>query len=648
MSTLPRFSLVPAVVLGALGLPACGVESASLPTFPDRAAEDRTPLSAPCDAMDPTRCLLPWPSSTFTVVDPATPTGLRVHVEASSLEIADQPAALERADGFSIVTPLVAGFSVGIDASSLASSTDAPMLLVAAEPGSPRRGELVPLHLAQVTRGPGEPPETLVYGLPREPLTPNSDYVVVVLDSLRTADGSAPAPSDAARTALGLRSPETEADARLLAYHAPTRALLAEVGIVPERVLRVWDFTTRSEGDATQRLLAMRAAALEAVDTNTVAVAVDSAAPGVSPVALVVEGRLTGLPAFVADDGAPHLDGAGAPVAVGVHDAPFRVAIPEGQGDYAILMYGHGNGGNVQDSLLDAELAATGIGKVSIQWTGWHDTASAGTLLGLAHMYTGADRASSYLLQALADEAAIQRALSGLLGDVLAAADVGGLPSPVAGRRPDVATVFVGGGSLGGSMGLVHASVDEAVAAAVLNVPGAGWTHFLAAGSMWQSLVPVLRLSYPSELDLYLALLESQTIWDVVDGAVWAGRRGVASPVALVQESIGDPIVPNLVTELLGVAAGAQLVRPVLVDIPALEQVDAALGATGLMQYRVAGPDELDIHGFAGRDTPAGRAAREQMVAFLQSVLAGAPSIVVPSGCTTGTPNGDCDFSLVP
>jgi hypothetical protein len=86
------------------------------PSFavPDRPAGVRAPLSAPCDPMDETRCLLPFPSSVFTVRDPSTKTGLRVAIAADSLEVADDPAALLRADGFSQVTPLVTAFYADI------------------------------------------------------------------------------------------------------------------------------------------------------------------------------------------------------------------------------------------------------------------------------------------------------------------------------------------------------------------------------------------------------------------------------------------------------------------------------------------------------------------------------------------------------
>lgn len=50
------------------------------PDVAERQPGQRTPLSATCDPVDGIRCLLPWPSNTFTVVDAKQATRLRVAV----------------------------------------------------------------------------------------------------------------------------------------------------------------------------------------------------------------------------------------------------------------------------------------------------------------------------------------------------------------------------------------------------------------------------------------------------------------------------------------------------------------------------------------------------------------------------------------
>ncbi|TAK21953.1 MAG: hypothetical protein EPO40_29060 [Myxococcaceae bacterium] len=626
-----------AMVLAAACAPA-------VPSFPLRAEGDRTPLTAPCDDMDATRCLLPWPSNTFTTADVTTETGLRLAVSRSSLSINDDPAPLNRADGFSTVTPVATAFSPALDIASLAPRGEPQLRLVMAQRGSPLFGSSVPLRLRAVASSLEGQAETLLVGLPRQALVPGSDYVAVVLDGLRTTNGTAIPASASTQAALGRASPANEREARLFAYHSPTRAALAAAGIAANRVVRVWSFTTRTTHDPTQRFDTMRTDSRAAVDAASAGVVVESVAAGQGSIAVVIKGHLTGLPNWLSADGMPSFDATGRPLRLGQRDAPFRVVVPTGTGNYPVLLYGHGNSGSVDDPMLDTELAGAGIAKVSIQYEGWSGTGSLTTLLGLRAMYTGTERASSYLLQSLANEAAVERSLTTILGDALSAATVGGMPNPAAGRRPDASRTFVGGGSLGAAMGLVYATATDSVSAAVLNVVGAGWTHNLLGGRTFTSLAPLLRPSYPSDLDLTLSMLQTQGVWDVVDGAVWAPLRVTAAPVLLLQESIDDPVVPNVATELAAAVVRAAQIRPAIVPVDGLDQVDVADGRSALTQFRVVDADPLAVHGFAARRTPAAQAARDQMVAFLGSVLAGAPRIAVPTGCVVATPLHDCNF----
>jgi len=69
---LARSALALTVVIG---LSPAGTATAGPPPHSPYAA---------CDAFDPTACLLPFPNDLFTVADPTSPTGRRVHFEPSS------------------------------------------------------------------------------------------------------------------------------------------------------------------------------------------------------------------------------------------------------------------------------------------------------------------------------------------------------------------------------------------------------------------------------------------------------------------------------------------------------------------------------------------------------------------------------------
>ncbi|MDI3284478.1 hypothetical protein [Polyangium sp. 15x6] len=622
-------------------LAGCGSDDAPVFTAPDRVEGARAPLTAPCGDPDDLRCLLPWPSSAFLTADPATATGVRLHLEATSLPVDDDPRSLALADGFSRVSPLAIGFAGPVALPAAGSFTEGPVRLLLAQHDHARRGESVPLRLSAT---PGEDPaaETLVLGYPLHPLEPGADYVAVVLDDLKMEGGAAIEPTHQTRVALGLATPASQAEADLRGYHAPTRKLLAEAGIDPARVLRVFDFTTRSADDPTKRLTAMRKAAIDAVTQGSVTVEIDSVAWDPNPaVAAVVMGRLVGLPSFLEDDLDLSVDAAGAVVPKGTHEAPFRVMVPAGSGNYRFVMYGHGMGGNVDDGSFDQELGQNGIGKVGMRFDGWTGDDVIGTFVGMTRMAEATHRSTARLMQALADGAGVQAAMNTTLGELLSGPTFDGGANPLMGREPDGSVPVWAGGSLGGTLGLVYASADPDMHYGVLNVPGAGWTHFIPGSNVYGTIQGLLRATYGGNLDVRHALTLSQSNWDDVDGAIWADRMPDEPTAYLIQESMGDPILPNEGTALLSVAVGAGQVGAVLSPILGVETSAEVVGKSGLTQFRTPDMDPYGIHGFAAEGGPAGDAARQQITTYLKSVWAGQPKITVPEGCT----GGSCDFT---
>jgi hypothetical protein len=250
-------------------------------------------------------------------------------------------------------------------------------------------------------------------------------------------------------------------------------------------------------------------------------------------------------------------------------------------------------------------------------------------------------RSTAKLMQALASGAAIQRAMDTVLGDLLAGPTLDGGANPLAGRRPDGSVPVWAGGSLGGTMGLVYASVDPDMHYGVLNVPGAGWTHFIPGSVVYSTVRGLLRTTYGGDLDVGHALAMSQSNWDDVDGATWADRMPGEASAYLIQESIGDPVLPNDGTSMLSVAVGASQVGAVISPVLGVSTAPEVTGKSGLTQYKVAETDAYDVHGFAARSGPAGDAAREQITSYLKTVWEGQPKITVPAAC----PGGSCDFS---
>jgi hypothetical protein len=618
---------------------ACG--AAPAPSIPDRAAGVRAPRTAACGQLDETRCLLPWPSNEYTVRDESSATGLRVSLSPRSLPIRDTPRSLNRADGFSVATPLAVGFPRALDPSLHGQKDAKGVRLLLAQPG-PDRGTRVPVRLAVVNEEQSSDSLLVVY--PLRPLDYESDYVAVVLDEVTAADGTPYEPPALVRVALGVTAPTTDEERALAAYHAPTRALLMEAGIDAARVLRVWDFTTRSAQSVSGPLERMRAASLTAVDAGTLSVEIASTTLFDGDRAIDVRGQVQGLPAFFEADGGFALGEDGLPRQVGVHAAPFRAVVPAGTGSYPVVVYGHGTGGTVNDTTFDEDIVAAGAMKLNLEWGGWTEASTVNTLVGFERVYSGTDRSTGRLLQSLADAAAIQAMLSGSLGEVLGAPTIAGRVNPAVGRTPDLRTPVYAGGSLGGTMGYVLSQSEPSIRFAVLNVPGAAWTHFAPESELWSTLELVFKVSTPSAIDRALGMSMTQTNWDPVDGAAWAALPRQADLMLLVQESIGDPILPNIGSEFLAASSRAVHLGDVIEPIVGVKPVMGPVSGTAITQYRVpAGQSSFGIHGFAAGNTPAGIAAREQITAFLTSVWAGTPRIDVPPTCAV-RPKQSCDF----
>ncbi len=629
-------SLLLSVFLGG-----CGSEA---PTFtaPDRVAGVRSPQTASCGDPGELRCLLPWPSNSFAQADASTATGLRLAVDPSSLRVEDDPRSYALADGFSRLTPLLVGFATELDPSSVGTADNGPVTLILAQKDHPKHGEKVPLRVRLV---PGEDPtaETLVVAYPLHPLEPNADYVAVVTNNLKAADGKALQPTRNTEIALGNVEPASQDEANLRGYHAPTREIVKEAGIDAANVLRVFDFTTRSADDGIHWLAEMRDASVAAVTKGDVKVVIDKVEPAPIPqLTVAVEGHLTGLPSFFEPDGDLSLGADDKILQTGTREAPFRVIVPAGSGNYRFVLYGHGTGGDYTDDSFDELLGENGIGKIAIRFDGWTNSELIQTFSTLARMAEATHRASARTMHAVAAAAAIQESMGSMLGDALSGAKIGTVDNPAAGRRPDASIPMWTGGSLGGTMGLLFVSMYPGMKYGVVNVPGAAWTHFIPGSQTYFTIRGLLGTSYGGNLDVMHALLMSQTNFDNIDGGAWTGVVPGDPSVLLVQESIDDPILPNEGTEMLSVAANALHIGKAITPIWGLETGTEATERTALTQYKVPpGGDALDIHGFAARSGPAGDAARTQITAFIKSAWAGQAKITVPASCT----GGSCDFS---
>lgn len=650
----------PLVSFSALIACSGGVDTAAVTDFnvADRQPGERAPLTADCDDQDPYRCLLPFPSSTFMTVSDATETGLQVAVVNEMLPGGEDDATfMNSADGFSRITPVLTGWKEPLDTGWLDAlpraallPEDAPIQLINAQPDHPAYGQRVPIW-AEIVAGGANDSDSLLIAYPLVPMMPGADHVVVITDDLRFADGQAIPREHPTSLLTGRAAPASMAEAKFAAYHAPTRALLDEAGIDANQVVRAWDFTTRTDANLTGRLDGM----MDVIrDAGGFGVEIDAvSATSEESIDLVIMGRLTGVPWFLDEDDRFVMDASGVPQLTGEGEVRFRVIVPHLGYDgeigtpYRVALYGHGTGGGISDDSFDEEIAANGIAKVSLEFGAWNGDDLIWTFQRMLTMNAGVEQSTAMLLHSVVGGYAILQSLDAELGDVLMSATIGGHDNPVPGRELITEEPIWVGGSLGGTMGAIIGTAYPEITTAVLNVPAGAWTHLIPDSLMYESAMqPMLENRYGDTLDARMAIALTQTGWDDVDGPVWADRALADGVVFLLQESMGDPVVPNQGTSVLATSLGAKIVGPALEPIVGLEEVDEVTQAVGLTQYRVPNTGVYDVHGFAARDTPAGLAAMEQIFVFIRSAWdESSARIVFPEGCSEVTPDGTCDFS---
>jgi len=613
-----------------------------IPTL--RRPGERTPRTADCDPNDEVQCALPWPSNTFMEADPTTETGLRMIMVEGALP-KDPVADLRFANGFSRVSPIMTAFEQRLDEATV------NLTLLVAE--GDRAGEEEPVHCTYIEEDAPEGNPTAFVCYPRRPLAPATEHLAVVRTTLRHADGTAPTPTRDMRVAAGVESPTDADEAELFAYHAPARATLESAGIAPDTVLRMWDFTTRSAEDPRRELRLIRQAALDALAAGDVGVQVDEVkVEGNSPSSeIVVTGRLTGLPGYAAyGELGARTPGTGDPIVTQTIDAPFRAVVPKGTGDYRIVVFCHGLGGNVSDGSFDELVTSHGAMKLGIEVDGWTDVDMGDTLTRFFAPLEGTSITAAMTLQTLAGSSAVLESMrNGALSDLFAAAEIGGVSNPAAGRRPMSDKVIWAGGSLGGTMGLVFAKLEPSIIGGVLNVPGAAYTHWLPGSDIFFLVDVGLVNRYDSRVVANNVVAVAQTIFDRFDGANWADAPDEEGGDYLVQISVGDPVMPNVGSNMVATSLNALHVGVPLYDMQVLETGDRAEGRSGVTQFDVRIPDASgsNIHGFTARNNEAGLAAQDQFILFADSLWADAPLIEQPAACLSMGPDTSCDFTEV-
>lgn len=610
-------------------------------------AQQEPPLREGCNPLggdDKEDCFTPFPSSFYVRPDPQDPKKLQVNIPAGVLPrtkkgLALDPTPLNRRDGFSPATPLLAYFPSRIDETtlpgprSIAESTlpTSHVQLIHYETGG-----RVPLF-AEVDKNAsdGERQALLIY--PQQRLKEHSRYVVAIF-GLRTTDGKPLPPLSGFAAIRDNKLQKGSVRDGLRARFGEIFARLDKQGLPQASLQLAWDFQTASDESITGRLVRMRDAATKFIATSepmppspVTILKVDD--KPTAPLLRQVIGTFN-VPSYLTDDvsGRLKLGPDGEPVIRGWGSFPFVANIPQcaerTMGPLPVMIFGHGLFGGALDELdsgYQREMAnRLCVIQLGTDWLGLAEADLQYTIANVISDFNNLAQLTERLQQAHINFAMLAKlARSGLLGTVRELQLMG---------RPllDPRRVFYYGISNGGVQGLTQLALSPDLQTGCLNVPGGFWSHMLWRSADFRMLGGLLAASYPDPLERQLIVALSQVLWDYTDPATYAPHvlgdllpGNLLPKRVLYQEGLGDAQVPNLATRAMVRTMGLSLLNQPVEAVFGVGQVTGPV-ASAYVQYDIGQqprpgdtnipPDDNKVHEAIRRL----EAAKSQLQGFLK------------------------------
>ena len=589
------------LLLCLLGCDATDASEDALPAdagpLPDAAPEapaDPEPVFLGCNVITEL-CPLPFPSSVFTKVDDSTPSGLRVDLSGPAIgDLWERLDAVPH-DGFSPVGAIVTLLPAAVDPALLPAdpeaslAPDAAVWLVEASHDDGERGRRVPFSANVVESE--EADQRLLVLEPAETLASERRYAVVVRTALSE-------PSAVTRALLAEEAPEDAELQDLHTYYADLRALVETLGV--EDVGQLWDFQVRSTEGATADLRAMvefNRAWLEQNPPEVTLAEGREVREGVQRYDFQVE-----LPIWKADrDAMINRGDDGRPTPIRFEPVGATLMVPPGATPDAPLqrvLFGHGLSASMEvmvPVLSEMDLDGAGFAVMVVDWD-LHG-ARGGGINDILHI--------SGELNVLAFAAMMQQSVADGVVYRAVLESIGEVPGRGAVLR-DGANLYIGQ-SLGSMLGTMLAALEPELDALVLNVGGQAVSTILRTGEVVDALGLQDRIlaaladnpvdGAATDLTVETLMVTSQLGLDFGEPGLYAPHvlrdrfDDEAPPAVLVQQSVGDGIVPNLTSDALGRALGVPLIEPVLREVTVFERAMAPTGgapSSGITQFRVS------------------------------------------------------------
>ena len=545
---------------------------------------------ATCDPLGGDRCMLPFPNDHFTVADRSTATGRRVQLAPDTTPanvhgVHIDATELNRNDGFSPGSA-IAVLLPGLDpaASGLAPVTDmarsldrdAPIVLIDA-----KTGERHPYWAELDARAP-DPEHQLLFVRPARNFLEGHRYIVA-LRGLVDTTGQPIEPTDVFRAYRDrLRSDVPEVEDRRPHMEGLFRTLRRHVD--RDELTLAWDFTVASGANLSERLLAMRDDAFDALGDDAPAFTVTSATPSTrANLATEVQGTFE-VPSYLTGDGGPGTvlnngDGPSAspvPARNGTYTARFICTVPasatnpDGTANPTrMMLYGHGLLGSARE-VYGASSRYASVANVTTCATWW---------IGMSEDDIGA------VLAALGDMSAFRTLPDRLQQSMLNVLYLGRLMKHPAGLSSapafqaadgtpllDQENLTFNGVSQGGILGGAVTAVAQDWERAFLGVPAMNYSTLLDRSVDFDVFSTVFDPSYPDWVDRQLAIVLAQMLWDRGENNGYAqhivGRPYHDTPrkEVMLYEAFGDHQVANVATEVMARTLDVELRVPALAE----------------------------------------------------------------------------------
>lgn len=591
---------------------------------------------------------LPYPTNFYTVEDPSTPTGLRLHLpeparrdvimRAMPFDTQDWEERVRSKDGFS------PNFPVTLAIPAVLKDRDLPRPEDSISPHAPigiycaSDGHAVPYRIfLQVLRSVGGPQTSVLRIYPLGALDKGERHVVVIRSSLGEASGKQIPPSPGFLQLSREVPPEDPALASAWRRFEPVRRFLAAQGWSAPQVALAFDFTVESDESYTAQARALAGAVRAWAERHPFKPLEWTAdddhtlwdwAPTVQ-----VEGHLD-VPQFIDGQGRLRLPSPEAGSEPETRPVDFKLILPRApvEGGAPIVVFGHGFMVN-KDTMFQVagRLAKAGIAVIGVN-APFHRTvvsplkvvlSSRGNMEIIAGMFYQNIAQQLMLIQL------VRQGLAGLDVLPLSEGESGG-----DGRQDlDPSRILYVGQSMGGISGASVLALDPGLIGGVLNVAGGSFGDLFEESWLISQIgLPFFDLDGLEPIESYLATGLMGYLTDPVDPVgmapyVTRSRYLNATPKAvMVQAGLNDGLVPNGSSDRLARAFGIPAIRFSKRDVPFVEQVDRPYHGPGLYTYRFG----------QGRFFPhlclMGDEASEDAVEFLLEVLRSARQVPAAGG----------------